>query len=157
MHGFAPLFLAMVFAADPLELPKDVYEIQTKHFAIPFRVMPDYQDKIEKMRLFVSQDQGKTWKHKKDFRPNDKRVIYTPPHDGLYWFSLQVVLKNGERNPADLDDLIPNMKVYVNSEQKTLEARQSYEELQCEVEYLRKTIDELQKNIKELESNRNPK
>jgi hypothetical protein len=157
MHGFVLAFLGLALAADPLELPKDVYEIPTRMFAMPLRVNPDRRDKIEKIRLFVSEDRGKTWKQKKDYKPSDKKVIFTAPHDGFYWFAVQKVLKVGDKVPAELDDLIPAMKVYVNSKQRTRKTQKSYEELEREVEQLRTTVERLQKKIKQLESDHKPK
>ncbi len=144
-------------AHDSVELPNDVYEIETRQFAIPIRSKPDELAKMKKVRLFVSEDRGKSWKHKKDYKPTDKRAIFTAPHDGQYWFAVQVVLKDGNREPAERDDLVPAMKVFVNSERRTLKTQKSYEELQREVEQLRKTVEQLQTKIKQLESDRKTK
>ncbi|HTU21585.1 MAG TPA: hypothetical protein VMG10_26345 [Gemmataceae bacterium] len=157
MHGYVLGLLGLVVAADPIEMAKDVYEIRTRQLAMPIRVATNYRDKVTKMRLFVSEDQGKTWKHKKDYKPSAKQAVFTAPRDGLYWFALQVVLKDGGIEPADLDDLLPVMKVYVNAERKPFQTKKSYDELQREVEQLRKTVEQLQKRIKQLESERKPK
>jgi hypothetical protein len=158
MHGFALAFLGLALSADLIELPKDVHEIRTRQFAMPLRFDPDRRAKIEKVRLFVSADQGKTWKHKKDYKPRDKQLIFfTAPRDSEFWFALQVVFKEGDSEPAEPDDLAPAMKVYVNSERKALKAQKSYEELQHEVEELRRTVKQLQMKIKQLESARKPK
>jgi hypothetical protein len=140
-------------AADTVELPKDVYEIETRQFTLPILGKPVELANVEKVRLFVSEDQGKNWKHKNDYKPSDKRAIFSAPRDGQYWFAVQVVLKDGRREPAELEDLAPATKVYVNSERRTLKSQKSYEELQREVEQLRGTVEQLQKKIKQLESN----
>lgn len=157
MLGFAWLALAPLFETKLKELPKDVYEVQVRQFAMPIGLATNYQDKIETVRLFVSRDQGKTWKHKKDYKPSDKQVFFTAPHDGLYWFAVQLVFKDGGKTPGDLEDLIPERKVYVNTEHRPLKAQKSYEELQREVEQLRRTVEELQKKIKQLEAERKSK
>ena len=157
MHGFALAFLGLTLAADPIELPKDTYEIPTRQFAMPLRVDPDRADQIEKIRLFVSEDRGKTWRHKKDYKLSDKKVIVTACRDGLYWFAIQEILKDGNSEPAERDDLVPAMKVYVNSKRRALKTQKSYEELEREVEQLRMTVEQLQKKIKQLESDRKPK
>jgi hypothetical protein len=158
MHGFAFAFLGLTLAADPIELPKDVHEIQTRQFAMPVGFRPDLDpDKIETIRLFVSEDQGKTWKREKDFKPSDKLTDFTAPHDGLYWFAVQVVLKNGDSEPTKLDDLVPARKVYVNSKGSALKAQKSYEELRREIKQLRMTVEQLQKRIEQLESERKAK
>ncbi len=157
MHGFTLAFFGLTLAADPLELPKDVQEIQTRRFAMPIGIDPDRRDEIEKIRFFVSEDQGKTWKHKRDYKPTDKHMIFTAPSDGLYWFAAQVMFKDGGSEPAELNDLVTARKVYVNTERRVLKAQKSYAELQREVEQLRKTVERLQTRIKQLESDHKPK
>ncbi|HEV3257211.1 MAG TPA: hypothetical protein VG013_10050 [Gemmataceae bacterium] len=154
MHGFALVVLGLGLAADPIKLPRDVEEIQTQEFAMPLRFDPDRQGSVRQVRLYVSVDRGKTWRHEKDYKPTDKRVTFSAPRDGLYWFAVQVVLKDGKKEPAVRDNLAPAMKVFVNTERKALKPQKSYEELQREVEDLGKTVDKLQKRIKELESDR---
>jgi hypothetical protein len=150
MQGFVLLFLSLFVDIHPVELPRDLHEIQTQRFAMPIGVANNLHDTIEQIRLFVSEDQGKTWRHKKDYKPSDKQVLFTAPRDGIYWFALQVVLKDGSQIPDDLDDLVAT-KVCVNSERRSLKTQKSYEELQREVEQLRRTVEELQKKIKQLE------
>jgi hypothetical protein len=157
MHGFALAFLGLAFAADPIELPKDVFEMDARELAFPVVCDPERRDKIARIRLYVSEDRGKTWKHHKDCKPTDELLPFTAPRDGLYWFALQVELKDGKSEPADVASLTPAMKIYVNTERKALKAAKSYEDLQREVEELRKTVEQLQKRIKELEGERKPK
>jgi hypothetical protein len=152
MHGLALVFTGLVFCSDPIELAGDVVEIQTRQLAMPLRFDPDRQDKIERVRLFVSEGRGKAWNHKKDYKATDEQVTFAAPRDGLYWFALQTVFKDGKCEPATQDDLVPAQKVYVNSERKVLKVQKSYEELEREVEALRKTVEQLQKRIAELES-----
>jgi hypothetical protein len=109
------------------------------------------------VRLFVSEDQGKSWKHKKDYKPSDKQATFAAGRDGQHWFAVQVVFKAGNLEPAELDDLVSAMKVYVNSERRILKAQKSYEELQREVEQLRRSVEQLQQKISQLESDRKPK
>jgi hypothetical protein len=81
-------------------------------------------------------------------------VTFTAPRDGLYWFAVQTVRKDGRREPVNLDALAPVRKVYVNTERKPVKAQKFYDELQREAEDLRKAVEQLQKRIKELESDR---
>jgi hypothetical protein len=110
-------------ASDPAELPKDVVVIETPQFAMPIEYSGPEQAKIETTRLFVSEDRGKSWKHMADYKPNDKRANFSAPHDGQYWFALQMVLKDGKCEPPDLDHLSPSLKVYVNSWRRTLKTQ----------------------------------
>lgn len=136
---------------------QNCYEIPSRTFAMPIGIDPAIRDNIEKIRVFVSEDHGKTWKHHKDCKPSDKQLRVSAPHDGLYWFTVQTVLKDGDCDPSKLDDLVPAMKVYVNSERRILKSQKTYEELEREVEQLRTTAEQLQKKIEQLESEREPK
>lgn len=154
MHGLALAFIGLALAGDPIELPRDVEVIQTEQFAMPLLFDAARQAKIKRIRLFVSEDQGKTWQHQQDYQPTDTQATFTAPRDGLYWFTLQVVLKDGAKEPGTERDLAPSMKVYVNTERRAFKVQKSYAELQREVEELRKTVEQQQKRIKELESDR---
>ncbi len=154
MHLFALIGAALAVA--PIELSADVFEIAAREFTMPLRVDPTRQDKIDRIRLFVSEDLGKTWKQKEDYSPNDTQVEFTASRDGQYWFALQVAFKDGTCEPADLANLIPR-KVYVNTTRRAFKVQKSYEELQCETERLRKKVEELEKKIKELEAERHRK
>lgn len=157
MQGFMLAVLGLSLGADPVELPKDVHELNTRGFLLPLNVDPKLQDEFERVRLFVSKDQGKTWNHERDCKPSDKRVVFLADHDGHYWFAIQTHLKNGTYVPAKLSELSPAAKVYINTERKALKVAKSYEDLQREVEELRRTVERLQAKISALEAERNRK
>lgn len=157
MPGFALTFLAFAMPADPVELPSDVHVLQARGFIMPLRITPGKKDEIERIRLFVSRDQGKTWKHAKDYKTSDEEVTFVAPRDGLYWFALETVFQDGTKTPPDRKDFFPVRKVYVNTERKALKVQKSYAELQREVVELQKTVKRLQKKIRQLKSNRKPK
>ena len=117
MYGVALLFLTFCAGADGAELPKDVIETKYLTFVIPVQVSPEGQKEIKTLRIFVSVDRAKTWKHFKDGKPGDKEFTFTAPRDGLYWFAVQVVRKDGTVEPGAVTDLTPNLKVFVNSAQ----------------------------------------
>ncbi len=123
MHGFALALVGFTLAApvpQKAELPADVYEINTRDFAMPLELDAKRKEKIECVRLYTSTDQGLTWTHQQDYTPGDTKVIYTAPRDGLYWFALEVVFKDGKRDPAKLKALEASMKVYVNTGETTV-------------------------------------
>src|SRR5204863_3071072 len=130
--------LGLALAAEPIELAKDVWEIQARQLVMALRLDPDRQRKIERIRLFVSEDRGKTWKHTNDYKPTDDRVSFTATEDGQYWFALQTIFKDGTSEPLQTDDLRAQQKIYVNTDHKALKVQKSYEELQRELAELRK-------------------
>jgi hypothetical protein len=151
MHALAIAVIALALRTAPVELPRDVVEIQARRFDMPLSVDPDRRDTIKTIRLFVSKDCGKNWEHEKDYKPDDKQVTFEAARDGQYWFALQVEFKDGKREPEKAGD-VPCRKVYVNAEHRVLKAQKSFEDLKREVEELRKTIDQLQKRIRALEA-----
>jgi len=155
MHGFAFMLLIPAFAAEPIEVPDDVAEVTTRTFAMPIRIAPDRRDRIERIRFFVSLDRGKTWKHKQDCKAVDGQVCFKAPKDGVYWFALQVVLKSGKREPSEVDNLTPAMKVYVNSERQAMKVRLPPEEivrLRAEVASLREENKKLKEDLTRLKA-----
>jgi hypothetical protein len=157
MYGFALLFLTFCAAADGAELPKDVIETKSLTFVIPIQVSAEGQKEIKTLRVFVSLDRGKTWKHFKDCKLNEKEFAFTAPRDDLYWFAVQLVRKDGKMEPSAMANLKPIIKVFVNSAQKAVQVDKSYAELQQEIQQLRDQILLLQKKIQALEATNNPK
>jgi hypothetical protein len=151
MHIAALLLVGLSISAVPLELERDVHEIQTPKFALPLWIDPRQTEEIAKIRLYVSQDRGKTWKHVSDHMPSDEELVYSAPQDGLYWFALQVVMKDGKKEPQAVKNLSPSQKVYVNTKRKALKPQKSYEALLREVEQLRKEVAELKRKLAERE------
>jgi hypothetical protein len=112
MSGFA-IALGFSLLANP-ELPKDVFQGPSRGFLIPFVVDKD-KDKVEKIRLFVSVDLGKTWKRVMDCKPDDNHFKFTADRDfQQYWFAVQHYHKSGKVDPAETKGLEPALKVYVN-------------------------------------------
>jgi septal ring factor EnvC (AmiA/AmiB activator) len=121
---------------------------------MPLISAPATKDTIKRVRLFVSEDRGKTWKHENDFKVSDEKATFTARRDGLYYFAIQMVMKDGKRMPDNRRALSPTMKVYVNSQQKTLRVQKSLVDLEKEVNELRKTVEQLQERLKKLEVDR---
>jgi hypothetical protein len=110
-------------SARPVQRKDGVWEVEARDFALPVRIDPARRAGIAKVRLFVSRDAGKTWEHYKDTGPDEDRERFMAPRDGTYWFAVQVVLKDDGKDPPDLKDLVPAMKVHVNSARQPLPVR----------------------------------
>ncbi len=151
MYGFALAFLCPLLTVEPKQLPVDVVEIHKRQLEFPLRIYPPRKGEVECVRHFVSADQGKTWKHTKDYKTTDQAMTFMAPRDGEYWFALQVILKSGERAPSKIEALTPGLKVYVNSARKPFKKPPSHADLQREVNELRETIRRLKQQIQELE------
>jgi hypothetical protein len=169
-------------AADPApaaaEVEKDFKEMNVRSIVIPLKFNPAKREKIAKVTLFISEDRGKTWQAEGDYGPkmggnaltdfvnswpdrgahgpDDTEIKFSAPHDGLYWFALQIEWKDGTKEPAKMADAQSILKVYINSEQKVLKPQSPPEDIRRELEELRKTVEELKRKIAELEAGRNP-
>jgi hypothetical protein len=115
---------ASASSSKPLEVESDVNEIQFRNFNIPIHIDPARQKMIDKVRLFVSEDSGKSWKHFRDYPPRETTARYSTSRDGLYWFAVQVVDRDGNKDPQD-ENLEAAMKVYVNSQRVVIKRKES--------------------------------
>ncbi|MDY3556528.1 hypothetical protein R5W24_005694 [Gemmata sp. JC717] len=157
MPGLAIGILSICAAVVPAKLPSDVFESTTRWFLLPVALDPALKGKAETIRIFVSSDRGKTWKHEQDCKATIGKVTIGVADDGLYWFAAQVVLKGGSRTPSELTDLIPGQKVFVNTTGRRVDIQKSYSNLLRENQELSNRVEELQKQLRDAESRRKPK
>lgn len=67
---------------------------------------------VKRVRLYVSEDRGRTWEHFQDYLPGLREIRFVPFHGGQYWFAVQLVLKDGKTDPPDLRGLAVIQKFY---------------------------------------------
>jgi hypothetical protein len=90
--------------------------MNSRNFKIPIQRLNDsLRSKIKELQLFVSDDQGVTWKQVAKATPDDKAFIFYAPADGVYWFNVGVVDNQGKREPPDLYQSAPRQKVLVDT------------------------------------------
>ncbi len=142
MPGLAWLILSVAVFLPPAPLEPGTDEIPNDMVVMPVRLDPAQAGSIVKVRLFVSEDRGKTWEHSDDFDPADREVKFFAPHDGLYWFAVQVELFGGRREPADPLFFTPDAKVYVNTSRKVFPPAESEKEPGQEVRDLRQPAEQ---------------
>ena len=150
MHGLALALLCLTFSQEPtclttdddptdlqrgddgrtqldlVELTADVQEVKGRRFLMPMVV--EQPERIKAIKLFVSEDGGRSWKFVKEYEPTAKHVEFEAPRDGHYWFALQIVSTDGKSYPATTADLVAERKAYVNAEHKVLKPTKSGEE-----------------------------
>jgi hypothetical protein len=132
MHVSMLALMGLAISSD-LSLPKDVIEVQNRRFVIPLQVDPRRQKEIECVRLFVSEDQGKTWQCHVECKLCEK-IIFEARSDGQYWFAIQSVAKDGRLAPAKVADFQPDWirKVYVNCYRRPMQHDKTHVELSDE-------------------------
>ncbi|HVK12166.1 MAG TPA: hypothetical protein VM597_25665, partial [Gemmataceae bacterium] len=96
----------------PGQLPADVTTWTSPSMKIPIDYNPAKRAEIKELLLFVSPDQGVTWNSAAVATPDrDTQFTFNAQADGLYWFNMVVVNKNGTREPADVTKGPPALKV----------------------------------------------
>ena len=117
MDGFMLPLIAFSCMFFPVELEKDTHLTYSRHFDLPLLLNPEVRDKIDRMRLYVSRDHGKTWKVQEEIVSTSSRFSVSVTEDGRYWFALQLLYKGGKADPMT-KDLRPNQKILVNADRR---------------------------------------
>ena len=104
----------------PVVIEHDVHEFGFDIANIPFKIDRESQPTVRAVRLFVSEDNGKTWKLADERELNENRFIFQAARDGLYWFAVQSVEFDGKSNPADSKGLVTKLKIYINKERQPI-------------------------------------
>lgn len=113
------LLAAMLTVAPAgVQLDKDADGVvYSRHlaFRIPLNLTDQDRERCKAIRLFVSQDQGKTWVRHSDGSPDMKLVTFRAKQDGDFWFTLAIVMEDGTQQPDDIRTVEPGLKVTVDT------------------------------------------
>jgi hypothetical protein len=101
--------------------PPDVYTMRNANLEIPIRVNEAKRPEIRELELHVSTDQGRTWTLAGRARPEQQAFGFHAPGDGLYWFSVCAIDKNGRRDPEDIATTKPALKVLIDTSHPALQ------------------------------------
>jgi hypothetical protein len=104
--------LALLLAGPPAD---DVVPINQQSIKIPIHIDPARRSEIQQLILFVSNDQGKTWNQQSVVSPDQEGFSYLAPVDGVYWFTICVVDKQGKHDPPNIYDVPPSQKVLIDT------------------------------------------
>ena len=88
---------------------------KSKNITIPIAYTPEQKAGIGHVELYASADRGQTWPLVAKVLPNQDKFVYTPPKDGLYWFHMVIVDRQGRRDPANLTAEPPPLKMLVDT------------------------------------------
>ena len=72
--------------------------VNLRNFNIPINVDPYRRQEIRDLVLMVSSDQGKNWSEAGTATPEQSVFAYNAPGDGLYYFNLVIVDRQGRRD-----------------------------------------------------------
>jgi hypothetical protein len=109
MSLYAGLLLGLSFVPFPALLDggrvvrhaKDDYTIHCRDFLLPFNWEEGRKDQIKSVILSVSTDRGRTWGRAGEATADVEGLPFHAKEDGDYWFTLQVVGKDGTTAPAE--------------------------------------------------------
>jgi hypothetical protein len=165
--------LGFFYVGLPVVLPHDVYELPSRAITIPLSANGFSPEKSERLRIWASDDCGRTWKLHSELQATASRFDFIAPRDGQYWFTIQIALKDGKFDPATLDHPKEIVKVYANanrlavirpqvvarssSPQSPVAQEPSLQQLRREIAELRSIVDELRKRTADLEKGRTGK
>lgn len=143
--------LSLVFVSAP---PEDdvTYTVNSRKFMIPIYIRSNAErDKIDSLILYSSSDKGKSWREVTKTSSEQKSFRFSAPADGTYWFTVQVIRKDGTKEPSFMDNAEPNLKVGVVTRSKTICTADQPNDLEREVRHLREKVEKMEKRIVELE------
>ncbi|MGF1579101.1 MAG: hypothetical protein ACFCD0_07025 [Gemmataceae bacterium] len=90
-----------------------VHVTEKKCFLLPIRVDEADRKRIQSIKLYVSRDEGKSWVVASEVGPIEKTFLYRAQEPGTYWFSVQTIGVSGERNPLNVRNNPPDLRVLV--------------------------------------------
>ena len=113
--ALAFLGMATVFGqpASPDAPDYQVTKIRSHKLVVNYK--PERKKDIQEARLFVSDDQGQTWKMVQSIKPSQDEFTFTAKADGLYYISMQIVFVNGPAEPVDVSRVPPAQKLVIDS------------------------------------------
>jgi hypothetical protein len=86
-----------------------------QQFQVPFNIPPGGDSVLESIELYSSTNQGESWESVATARPTDKRFpVFNAKSEGLHWFSVRTLHRNGAAHPAERSQLKPMIRVVVD-------------------------------------------
>jgi hypothetical protein len=91
-----------------------VVQTSERRFHLPISIEPKYRESVAAIRLWYTQDKGKTWKLHQEMKIYERSdFAFAAAEEGLYAFCLQTVQRDGTFVPATTRDLRPEVWVQV--------------------------------------------
>lgn len=103
---------------------QDISYVRKSRFNIPFTLKDSEIPLTREVQLYLSDDQGRSWRIHKVASPRDGAFPFQTDRDGPYWFLIRTLSTDGQFQPPSLDGLGPDLRVVVDTRppQITLQA-----------------------------------
>jgi hypothetical protein len=100
-----------------------VYYTRQPEVRVPFG--RDTTNRLKQVQLYVSTDQGRDW-HLAQTAPPDAGYFppYTAVADGTYWFAVRSLDFQDRPNPANINQLVPQLKIVLDRTAPVISLRQ---------------------------------
>src|SRR5262245_10954267 len=109
-----PVFLAFLLLAAGAA-PPDAEFLKDHHLRIPLTIDPSRRATAARMELLYSTDEGKVWNQYQSVSSEATEFQFSAPADGLYWFSVGLYDKDGNRDPVSPSQAPPALKIYLDT------------------------------------------
>lgn len=118
--GLSTFTLALALLG-PGQADPDV--MHSREFSIPFSIPDSERAEVAQLVLFVSRGQGQPWTRAAVFGPNQRGIPFAAPDDGVFWFQVQTIDRQGRALPADLYAEPPALQVLIDTQKPGLGLR----------------------------------
>lgn len=106
---------AMCLLLGSLSAGEPPFPMKDRNISIPYNLSVNPAE-ISDVVLYVSIDQGRVWSRAGSIRPTERAFAFQAPTDGVYWFNVAVVYRNGNQVPADVSQTPPQQKVLFDTQ-----------------------------------------
>jgi hypothetical protein len=131
-----------------LPAEEKLWTIDTHQFKLPIAIDEKQQAAIAEVDLYMSVDQGKTWKVAARLAGDQRDFPVNVPHNGVYWFKLHVIYKDRPAPKPDIEAWKPDLKVHVAAKSDNTDTL---------LHHLETQLKELQERIAELKGKKGDK
>lgn len=92
-----------------------VFEDETT-FRIPFNATDSVRQQLSEVHLYVTADRGLSWVYAGATAPDQPAFPFRAERDGEYWFAVRTRDRQGRLHPADVEKVVPGLKVIVDTQ-----------------------------------------
>lgn len=135
----ALLWVASVLVQVQTGPGSDEKHLSKPKFRIPVSLQADKVAGLQAVLLYVSSNRGKSWELHGRIKPGEDGFQYLAKSDGVYWFTVAVLDKQGNQDPRDIyqgedrlkivvDTLQPEVKLSAEKQGSSIQVRWSIRE-----------------------------